>query len=322
MKKYSVVLLVVMMLVSVLSLTSVQAEKRLQIAMIPKSLDNPVFLDAKVGGEKAAKALGVDFIWTGSNTADAANEVTVIEGLIQKKVDGIIISCNDADALKDVINRAVAAGIKVACFDSDSKDSKRAFYCGTDNLNAGKACGKAMVKLVKDRKMAGKTLTCAILTGGLGAPNLNDRIKGFKEVVATNKIKLKYVTTLACDDDTNKGVELMEQYIKANPKLDTFFVVGGWPYFSAPGSMPNIKAWIAKGGVLVSMDTFYPVLKAMKDGLASALVGQDFTAMGDQSVRSMVDLIKGKKVPEFVGTGIINVDKSNFDKVFAETKPW
>jgi ribose transport system substrate-binding protein len=320
MKKQVVFMPALLLMVCVISLTSISAQS-ITIAMVPKSLDNPVFLDSKVGGQEEAKQLGVNLIWTGSNQADAASQVTVIEGLIQKKVDGLVISCNDAGALKDVIDRAVAAGIKVACFDSDSKDSKRAFYVGTDNYSAGKSCGKAMVKLVKARKLNGQ-ITCAVLTGGLGAPNLNDRIKGFKEVVAGAKLNFKYVTTLACDDDTNKGVELMEQYVKANPKLKTFFVVGGWPYFSAPGSMPNLKAWIAKGGILVSMDTFYPVLKAMKDGLANALVGQDFVAMGKLSVSSMYDLIKGKKVPEFVGTGTLGVDSGNLVKVLANTKPW
>jgi ribose transport system substrate-binding protein len=320
MKKSLVLMSALLLMVSVIGLTSISA-KSITIAMVPKSLDNPVFLDSKVGGEEEAKKLGVKFIWTGSNQADAASQVTIIEGLIQKKVAGLVISCNDAGALKDVINRAVAAGIKVACFDSDSKDSKRAFYVGTDNYSAGKSCGKAMVKLVKARKLKGK-ITCAILTGGLGAPNLNDRIKGFKEVVAGAKLKFKYVTTMACDDDTNKGVELMEQYIKANPKLKTFFVVGGWPFFSAPGSMPNIKAWVAKGGILVSMDTFYPVLLYMKEGCANALVGQDFTAMGKLSVSSMNDLIKGQKVPEFVGTGTLDVDSGNLKKVLANTKPW
>lgn len=320
MRKSFVLVCVVVLAACLFGLVNCQP-KGTTIAMIPKSLDNPVFLDSKTGGEKAAKELGVQFIWTGSNTADAANQVTVIEGLIQKKVDGMIISVNDAGALKDVIDRAVAAGIKVACFDSDSKDSKRAFYCGTDNTVAGKACGAAMVKLVNEKKLSG-TITCAILTGGLGAPNLNERIQGFKDAVAAEKIDLKYTTTLACDDDTNKAVELMEQYIKANPKLQTFFVAGGWPYFSAPGSMPNTKAWIAKGGILVSMDSFYPVLLAMKDGLANALVGQDFVAMGDKSVRAMYDLVKGKQVPEFVGTGIVNVDSSNLDSVIASTTPW
>lgn len=313
--------LIILALIGVLLLIPVQA-KTLTVAMIPKALDNPVFLDAKTGGEAAAKELGVNFIWTGSTTADAGSQVSVIEGLIQKKVDGMVISCTDAGALKDVIDRAVAAGIKVATFDSDSPDSKRSFYCGTDNYKAGLACGQYMVKLVKEAKKDKGTVTCAMLTGGLGAFNLNERLRGFKNACADGKLKMKYLSTMACDDDVNRAVELMEQYVQANPKLNTFFVAGGWPYFSKPGSMPNVKAWIKKGGLLVSMDTFYPCLVYMKDGAASALVGQDFVAMGDLGVRRLVDVINGKEVPKFIDTGLVKVDKSNLDQVLAKTTPW
>ena len=319
MKKF--VRLIILVLIGVLLLVPVQA-KTITVAMIPKSLDNPVFLDSKTGGEAAAKELGVNFIWTGSTTADAASQVSVIEGLIQKKVDGMVISCTDAGALKKVIDRAVAAGIKVATFDSDTPDSKRSFYCGTDNYKAGLACGETMVKLVKEAKKDKKTISCAILTGGLGAFNLNERIRGFKDTVKKANLKIKYTSTMACDDDTNRAVELMEQYVRANPKLDAFFVAGGWPYFSKPGSMPNVKAWVEKGGLLVSMDTFYPCLVYMKDGAASALIGQDFTAMGDLGVRRIVDLINGKSVPDFIDTGLVRVDKNNLDEVLANTVPW
>lgn len=314
-------ILVLLVLAAALCLGPVHAAKRLTIAMIPKSLDNPVFLDAKDGGEAAAKELDVDFIWTGSNTADAGNQVSVIEGLIQRKVDGIIVSCTDAGALKDVINRAVAAGIRVATFDSDSPDSKRAFYCGTDNYKAGRACGEALVKLITDRKLNKQTISTAILTGGLGAFNLNERIRGFKDFCGP-LVKLRYTTTMACDDDTNRAVELIEQYIGANPKLGALFLAGGWPFFAKPGSMPKLKAWVKQGGLCVAMDTFYPCMVAMKEGLANAQVGQDFTAMGDLGVRRMVDLIEGKDVPNFIDTGLEKVDAGNFDKVFATKKPW
>ncbi len=321
MKRLTCLVLMGLILVVCLCLAPIQAAKQLTVAMIPKSLDNPVFLDAKDGGQAAANALGVDFIWTGSTTADAGSQVSVIEGLIQRKVDGIVVSCTDAGALKDVINRAVAAGIKVATFDSDSPDSNRAFYCGTDNYKAGRACGEALVKLITDRGLNKKTISTAILTGGLGAFNLNERIRGFKDVCGA-LIKVKYTTTLACDDDTNRAVELVEQYIGANSKLGAFFFAGGWPFFAKTGSMPRLKAWVAKGGLCVSMDTFYPCMVGMKDGLANALVGQDFVAMGDLGVRRIVDLINGKDVPKFIDTGLEKVDAGNFNKVFATKKPW
>ena len=72
-------------------------------ALVPKLLDNPVFQVAHEGALAAAKELGggkIDIQWTGPVTSDAAQQAQIIESLIEKKVDGIAISVNDADALK------------------------------------------------------------------------------------------------------------------------------------------------------------------------------------------------------------------------------
>ena len=47
-----------------------------------------------------------------------------------------------------VIDKAVAAGIKVATIGADAPESNRLFYCGTDNYAAGVECGKAMIRIV------------------------------------------------------------------------------------------------------------------------------------------------------------------------------
>ncbi len=116
MKKLLAILLAALML---LSLSSALAEE-IEIAVVPKSLDNAIFLDAKATAEAKGEELGAKIYWEGPTTSDAAQQVNVVESLIERQVDGILISCNDADALKDVIDRAVDAGIVVGCFDSDS----------------------------------------------------------------------------------------------------------------------------------------------------------------------------------------------------------
>ena len=178
------------------------ADKQLTIAVVPKALDNAIFLDAKDAAEKRGKELGVNIVWVGSAKSDAAEQVSVLEGLIQKKVDGILVSCNDADALKDVIDRAMDQGIKVATFDSDSPKSKRLFYAGTDNYGIGKKAAEHMKKLVP---AGGKV---AVLTGVLGAPNLEQRIVGFRDGVKGTKITILPVQT--GEDDVQKSVEVVE----------------------------------------------------------------------------------------------------------------
>jgi len=56
-----------------------------------------------------------------------------MEDLIAKKVDGIAISVNEPKSVEGVIKQAMAAGIKVLTFDSDSAKSGRSMYIGTIN---------------------------------------------------------------------------------------------------------------------------------------------------------------------------------------------
>lgn len=103
--------------------------KKLQIAIVPKLLDNPVFQLAAEGAQAAAAELGhVEVIFTGPETADTAKQISIIENLINKRVDGISISCNQGDALVPVINKAIQAGIPTITFDSDAPKSKRITY--------------------------------------------------------------------------------------------------------------------------------------------------------------------------------------------------
>ncbi len=295
---------------------------QLVIAICPKSLDNPVFVDAKETAEQAARRLNVILEWVAPFKVDPKAQARILDGLIRRKVDGIAISCSDPERLRSLIDRAVETGIKVATIDADCPGSKRSFYCGTDNYRAGRACGDAMVRIVRERGWADKPLRTAILTGGLEAHNLNERIRGFKEAAA-GRIQLRYTALLACDDDTTAGARVVEAYIKAHPETEAFFFSGGWAFFGPTESMPIYREWCRRGGIAVSMDTFYPVLQAAKEGFAQALVGQDFRKMGELTVDYLVRAIKGLPIPaEYIDTGLELADRSNFDRLLAAKKPW
>jgi ribose transport system substrate-binding protein len=292
------------------------ADKKLTIAVVPKALDNAIFLDAKDAAEKRGKELGVNIVWVGSAKSDAAEQVSVLEGLIQKKVDGILVSCNDADALKDVIDRAMDQGIKVATFDSDSPKSKRLFYAGTDNYGIGKKAAEHMKKLLP---AGGKV---AVLTGVLGAPNLEQRIVGFRDGVKGTKITILPVQT--GEDDVQKSVEVVNQFTAANKDLAGWFFDGGWPYFADPEALKEVKTFMSKGGKIVSIDTFQPMLKYVKMDMVNLLIGQNYTAMGTIGIEELVKAIKGQKLTRgaIINTGDETVDKSNVDAVLKTKKPW
>ena len=157
--------------------TAPAAGKRLLFVWSPKATNNPVFDVAKVGGQMRAQELGdVDFQWVGPADADAQKQAALLDDVVSKGCDGLGVSCNDADALKPVIDRAMAKGIPVITWDSDSPDSKRLTFYSFDVDKAATAGANVFVDVMKDNP----NRTYCLLTGVPGAPNLEGRIKAVR----------------------------------------------------------------------------------------------------------------------------------------------
>ncbi|MFP4430714.1 MAG: sugar-binding protein [Spirochaetaceae bacterium] len=289
------------------------------IAVIPKAMDNPVFLDTRAGAEKAAEELGIELIWTASLKSDAAEQVQVIEGLIQRGVDGMLISANDPTALNDVIAKARSEGIAVATFDSDAPESGRDFFVGIDNYEVGKLGGQEYAKLAADM---GGTVQTALLTGILGAYNLEERIRGFRDGVAGTNVEIVSIQT--CEDDINKAVQVIDDYTSANPNLDGWFFVGGWPFFAPPESLGTLQEFVDDGGLVVSIDNFWPMLDFIESGMTPLLIGYSFYDMGYEGVYSLVDLANGESVPEMIILDASNslTTMENIDEIRETKLPW
>ena len=316
MKKVLSFLLVALL---VLGASSAFAEE-VEIAVVPKALDNAIFLDAKTAAEEKGAELGVKIYWEGSPTSDAAAQVNVIESLIERQVDGILISCNDADALKDVIDRAVDAGIAVGCFDSDSPESKRAFYCGTDNYAIGKLSAEYMMEYLPE---GGKV---AILTGVLGAPNLEMRITGFKETLAAAGSPIEVLPVQTGEDDVQKSVEVVSQFTAANP--DRRLVLRRRLALFCRSRCPARSEGLhGRGGRIVSIDTCEPMMQYVGLGMVDILIGQNYPTMGALGVETLYKIIKGEEVDlgdetNYIDTGYEIVDINNYEEVWAGKAPW
>ena len=304
---------------SLLALTSLAAlltsgyaaDKPKTFALVPKSISVPFYADVEKGCQEEAEKLGVKLLYTGPNTPDEAEQVQILRDVVARGVSGLAVAPMNADSVIGVIADARKKGIPVITFDSDSPKSERMCYVGTDNYEAGKEAGKAF----KQRLAKGKY---AVITGGLAAQNLNDRIKGFKEVVTGGDYTEVSGSPFPCDDDAARGVQIIQDVLTRYPDLDGIFLSGGWPLFGAPEAY--IKALGKRAAdiksnkfVVVSFDTLPEELKLLKNGYCSALIGQRPYAMGVKSMDVLNDLSEGKKA-ESINTGVDVVDSSNIDQ--------
>ena len=68
----------------------------------------------------------------------------------------------------------------------------------------------------------------------------------------------------------------------------------------------------------VGFDASPPLVDAMKAGEINALVAQDPIKMGYTGVKTLVDYIRGKKVPATIDTGVKVLDMSNINTPAAQ----
>lgn len=315
---------ILLALLLTLALPFAACAEDITIVAIGQQLGNVVFLDAEKGVAAAGADLGITTKWQSPLRAEAELQNEIMNNLIDMGVDGIAISCTTGDALKDVINRAIAQGIQVSCYDVDSPNSNRAFYAGTENYKAGYTCGEYMIELFKDSGL--EKVRVAQLEGIPGANDIEARKQGFADAIAGSNIEVVY--SFACDDDVDKAIEGVEAYTRAEgDNIQAWYMAGGWPYTVSPTAMPETNAWKLADPMhkVVTVDIFVETTpEFFKMGVLDVAVGQNFFEMGYQSVTNLYKLIKGETIDApfdetiggpFINTGVQVATAENWDDV-------
>jgi rhamnose transport system substrate-binding protein len=184
--------------------------------LVPKNLGNPYFDTANNGAQEAAKELGVTVNYQGPATADATQQIQLLNSLIAQKVSGLAISADDSDALVPTGKAAMAAGIPVVTWDSAiGKDGR------TIHINQAEAAGIADVQLKMALDLTGPDGgDIAILSATSTAPNQNEWIGLMKEALKKPEYaKLKLVDTVYGDDDDTKSYNEAQGLFKKYPNL-------------------------------------------------------------------------------------------------------
>ena len=147
------------------------AQAKFVFALVPKNMNNPFFDQARDGCKKAeAESNGAfECMYIGPGEHGGGDEqVTIVQDLVAKGVDGIAVSPANAAAMAGPLQAAKDAGIPVLTWDSDllpeNKDLRVA-YIGTHNYDIG----VGLAKVIMAKKPKGGKL--CIQSGGAAASN-------------------------------------------------------------------------------------------------------------------------------------------------------
>lgn len=278
----------------------------LVFAGVPKLQNNRVFELARRGAEEKARELGVELLWKAPRAADAIEQRALVQALVEQRVDGIFLSVNNATILEPAIDKAVEAGIPVVCFDSDAPKSRRLTCYAVDDWKAGARGAEGLVERM------GPAGTVGILHGTAGAPNLEARIRGFRDRMREIAPDVKLLEPVYCDDNTQKAIEAVKNVVEGNADLTGFYMSGGWPLFAAP---PGPFLGLPPGKLkVVAFDGLPPELEYVRQGYVYLLTAQRCRAWGRESVRLLHEWHQGRRdFPERIDAGFDEVTAANVE---------
>ena len=263
---------------------------------------HPFFEDTSRGAEEAAAAIGAKVQLHGPDVFDVQKQIEIVENLIAMKVDGFGIGSTDSKALTPLIDKAMDAGIKVVSFDTDAPDSKRLSYIGTDNFNAGKHMGEALVK-----QLDGKG-TVLVSMGVPSQLNLKQRLDGVEEVLKDYP-DVVIIDTQSGQGDPAKTLANIEDMVKAHPDFDALI---GIDAAAAPAAA---TVWKGKGlqQVVIVFDDLPETLQGIRDGQITISIAQKQFLWGQLMIERLNEACDGIAIPENEDTGTIEITIDNVD---------
>ncbi|MFI5268963.1 MAG: rhamnose ABC transporter substrate-binding protein [Chloroflexota bacterium] len=185
------------------------------IAFLPKNTGNPYFDTAFSGAKQAAAANGDTVKQVGPATADASGQVTYIKSLIQQHVNAIVVSADDPGVIAPSLKQAMARGIAVVSYDSDTLPSARQVFCNQANTED---IGRIEVRII-GRELNYKG-DIAILSAASTATNQNAWIVFMKKELALPKYKnMHLVTTVYGNDDAQLSTTAAQGLLTKYPNL-------------------------------------------------------------------------------------------------------
>jgi ribose transport system substrate-binding protein len=283
---------------------------KLKIAFIPKGATHEYWKTMQAGAEKAAAENNVDLLWKAPlKEDDRAEQVKVVENFTQEHVDGIVLAPLDQEALRTPVQEALDAKIPVLIVDSGLKDVKTSSFIATDNEAAGEIGGEQLAKALGGK---GKVI---LLRYSEGSASTMAREEGF--LAAAKKGGLEVVSSEQYGGVTRESAQSASENLLARFKqgdglsIQGIFTPNESTAFGMMRALQNAK--LAGKVHLVGFDSSKELLDAVRSGEIDGLVLQNPFKMGHEGVVQMVNVIRGKTVPEKIDTSAVFVSKSNID---------
>jgi ribose transport system substrate-binding protein len=250
------------------------------------------YQDMENGMKAEAAKHGYALIVVDANR-DNAKQQSQVEDFISKKVDAIVLTPYDSQAIGSAIVEANKANIPVFTADiaSTAKQGTVVAHIASDNVEGGAQAGKLICAAV------GKSGSVAIINEP-EVTSVQDRVKGFRAAVKSGCPDVNVVADFDAGGQRDKAANVMGDVLQSHKDLKGVFGIND---DSALGALTAIRAAGLNGKLaVVGYDATPEARAAIKSGDMYGDAIQFPDQIGAKTIDAIRDHFDGAKVQSFV----------------------
>ncbi|ASJ76818.1 ABC transporter substrate-binding protein [Granulosicoccus antarcticus] len=295
---------------------TVQAQDDISIVLVPGLTTDAFYITMNKGAQAAAKALGIKVDFQGAEDFNPTLQVPVLDAVIARQPDAIVIAPTDTTQLIEPLRRASERGVAVITVDTFIDDGKYQdgagdgdfpmSYIASDNVAGGRMAAAAMAE-----SMGGKG-SVYVSNVRPGISTTDQREEGFKLEMAERFPDIQVLDTQYNENDASTAAGQLQAVLAREPNLGGVF---GANLFSAIGAANGVESANKLDEItVVAFDAPQSIVEQLKDGVVDMAIAQHPAEIGYYGVMTAYAHLTGQSVPPMIGTGFTVITAENVDE--------
>jgi ribose transport system substrate-binding protein len=285
------------------------AQTKPTVAIIVKDTSLLFWQTVLAGARKAGQDLGADVSELGiQSDSDASGQIGMLERAVAANPAAIVIAPAQFSPLGKPIDDA-ARKVKIIGIESAADTKAMTALLATDNVQAGRIAADALATAIT--KTYGDTEGNVVIISS-GAASLDQRAKGFKEVLAAKYRALNIVADkVVADGRPSTALDIMKDVIANTADLRGVFVSDPIMGQAVGQAVAENKSGDKINVIGVGADE--KLVKLLQGDTFAGLVVEDPFRMGYDGVKTALAVSKGGQVAANVDTGATLITKANMN---------
>jgi simple sugar transport system substrate-binding protein len=283
----------------------------LRLAFVTCAVDAKFFEPVKKGMNDAAKFMGVEADFVGTEGIDVASQARMVRQAAIDGYDGIAVNLIDQEAFDRVIRETMDKGIPVVGFNTDDHATPNARLCCVNQrlYEAGQSLVRRVLPHIPDGAHVLMTMHDE------GVSSLEDRLAGEQAVLKKKNARWTVVVT---GNDSVKGADIITRALKANP--DIRIILGTGQSDTEAAGRAIEKSFPGRGYWSAGFDLSPETLRLIRERHIRCMVDQQPYIQGFYPVIQLTLYLRYGIVPSDIDAGAAIVDAANVDEVMELTR--